>query len=378
MGAIRLFLALAVAQGHIHAQLLLPAHLNTNGKLALGVNAGYAVAFFFVISGFLISFVLEEKYDRPGGVAAFYRARVLRIYPLWWCLYLIVPIVIGDGIWGFASSRHVYDLLSGFFLFGSDWLLCFGTYPQAYTVPTPHGLEPGWSLAAEMTFYLIAPFVLRSWFLPLVILAASVGARAVLVDHFPQSRDIGLWDIWCYYFFPSIVFYFMLGHLGRQFHKRFALSARVSWAGLALSVLLCLLQDGRYGYDNAYFFSAILVFALSLPAIFDASKENQLCNFLGNLTYPLYLVHGTVLALLAGSEWVQQVVQFIAEGLPGHRPLFVLIKAAMISGAIWITVLLAAAAVHFAIEKPAIGVCRRTLAMLDRARSLPARVAAGS
>ncbi len=375
MGAIRLFLALAVVQGHIHAQFLLPAHLNTNGKLALGVNAGYAVAFFFVISGFLISFVLEEKYARPGGVAAFYRARALRIYPLWWCLYLIVPFVTGGGLWQFAASRHFYDLLSGFFLLGSDWLLSFAAYPEAYTAPTPHGLEPGWSLAAEMTFYLFAPFVLRSRILPLLILAASVVVRTVLVGRFPQTGNLPVWNSWCYYFFPSIAFYFMLGHLGRQFHKSFSLPAAAGWVGLAVAVLLCVIQDGNYPYDNAYFFLAIVVFAMSLPAIFNASKDNRVCNVLGDLTYPLYLVHGTVLALLAGSERVRQAVYFIADGIPGHRPLFVFAKAAVISATIWIAALLAAGAVHFAIEKPAIGACRRGLAMFDRARPRPTQPA---
>jgi len=206
MGAIRLFLALAVLQSHIYGHFLRPAQLYVNNSLVLGVNGAYAVAFFFIISGFLISFVLEDKYERPGGTAAFYRARALRIYPLWWCLYLIVPFITEGGLWEFVKTHHSYDLLTGFSIYGSDWLLSFKAYPASYTNPMPHGLELGWTLASEMTFYLIAPFVLRSRVWPLVIFAGSVLLRMWLNTKFPPDQKFNEWSNWCYYFFPSTVF----------------------------------------------------------------------------------------------------------------------------------------------------------------------------
>jgi peptidoglycan/LPS O-acetylase OafA/YrhL len=84
MGAIRLFLAFAVLQSHVRTFILVPNQIYVNNTLGLVINGGYAVMFFFVISGFLMSFVLEGKYDRTGGTGDFYRARAARIYPLWW------------------------------------------------------------------------------------------------------------------------------------------------------------------------------------------------------------------------------------------------------------------------------------------------------
>ena len=112
MGAIRLFLAVAGFQSHVKSHFLLAKDIGVS-DITLGVNGGIAVWFFFIISGFLISFVLGDKYDRPGGTAAFYRARALRIYPLWWCLYLLVPFVTEGGLEHFLAGRHVYDLLGG-------------------------------------------------------------------------------------------------------------------------------------------------------------------------------------------------------------------------------------------------------------------------
>lgn len=369
MGAIRLFLALAVLQSHVYGHFLRPVHLYVNNSLVFGVNGGYAVAFFFVISGFLISFVLEDKYDRSGGTTAFYRARALRIYPLWWCLYLIVPFITGDGLFGFIMSRHLYDLITGFFIFGSDWLLSFKAYPDHYTAPMPHGLELGWTLATEMTFYLIAPFVLRSRIWPVVIAVASVFVRILLNIRFPSHTAPQLWDNWCYYFFPSLVFFFMLGHFSRQIYKRIPIPSWMSWLGLGLVGLLCLLQDARFDYENVYFYLAILAFIISLPKIFEITKNNKICNFLGDLTYPLYLSHGVMIAVIEDRcPFVQRTVSYVATALPGHRLVFVYGKGLLISVSFWAAALLLAAAVHFVIERPAARCMRWAYAAYDAAR----------
>jgi peptidoglycan/LPS O-acetylase OafA/YrhL len=369
MGAIRLFLALAVLQSHVTAHFLIPANLSINNGLTLGVNGGYAVFCFFVVSGFLISFVLEDKYDRPGGTAAFYRARALRIYPLWWCLYLIVPFVTGAGLWNFITTRHVYDLLTGFFIYGSDWLLSFRAYPEHYTVPMPHGLELGWTLATEMSFYLIAPFVLRSRAWVLAIFASSILLRMLLNVEFPTETSTTLWISWCYYFFPSLALFFMLGHLSRQLYKKVPLTARGAWLGLGFAALVFLIQDARYSYENVDFYAAILIFAVCLPAIFEATKDNKICNFLGDLTYPLYLSHGVMVAVIEEHvPAVQQAIHYLADTVPGHRLVFVYAKAVIVSVAFWIVALLLATAVHFVIEKPAVRCLRWAFAAYDAAR----------
>src|SRR5438105_988234 len=93
MGAFRLFLAFAVLQSHVRSFILTPNGINVNNTLSLGVNGGYAVIFFFIVSGFLISFVLEEKYWQLGGTQKFFIARFIRIYPLWWSVWIFSACV---------------------------------------------------------------------------------------------------------------------------------------------------------------------------------------------------------------------------------------------------------------------------------------------
>jgi peptidoglycan/LPS O-acetylase OafA/YrhL len=369
MGAVRLFLAIAVLQSHISSHFLVPQHIKASNQIVFGVNGGYAVAFFFVISGFLISFVLEEKYDRPGGTAAFYRARALRIYPLWWSLYLIVPFVTFGSLWGFFANRDSYDLLTGFFLYGSDWLLSFKTYPATYTAPMPHGLELGWTLATELTFYLIAPFVLLSRRWPALIFGGSVLLRMLLVGRFPQDPNTGYFDIWCYYFFPSTVLFFMLGHLSRQLYKVAPLSRRAGWCALGFAVVACVIQDGRYPFDNVDFYIAILLFAAALPAIFEATRDSRVCNFLGDLSYPLYLSHGVLIVVLeTRAMWLPKAIFAAASALPGSSHRAMIVKVDLACMTLWVLALLVAAAVHFAIEKPATRALRAVFAGIGQLR----------
>ena len=83
MGLVRLFLALVVAADHWRTAMLAPHSIPIEDHYKLGFNAGYAVMFFYVISGFLITYTLSRNYthDLPGALS-FYRKRFIRIFSL--------------------------------------------------------------------------------------------------------------------------------------------------------------------------------------------------------------------------------------------------------------------------------------------------------
>ena len=64
-----------------------------------GFNAGYAVMFFYVISGFLITYTLTQNYrwDWPG-IAAFYSNRFIRIFSLYWAMAILALFLIASGL----------------------------------------------------------------------------------------------------------------------------------------------------------------------------------------------------------------------------------------------------------------------------------------
>lgn len=127
------------------------------------------VDIFFVLSGFLISALLVQEFDRLQSINLkhFYMRRVLRLAPalismlLIFCLASLV----------FLTEEHAYknyidSIISLFYL--SNWARAFSIHP-------PDFLRHTWSLSIEEQFYIIWPVVL------LVLLRSSMNRYHVAV-----------------------------------------------------------------------------------------------------------------------------------------------------------------------------------------------------
>lgn len=103
------------------------------------------VSFFFVLSGFLLYRPFVSAHlagDRPPAVGAYFRRRVLRIFPAYWVALTVYLFVLPYAAGGVGLSR-------GFQLYG---------LAQIYTTDLfPTGIPAAWSLAVEVTFYLLLP-----------------------------------------------------------------------------------------------------------------------------------------------------------------------------------------------------------------------------
>ena len=127
MGAIRLFLAYGVVFGH-ECEYAVNFQISCDTGWMLNVIGGRAVVFFYIVSGFLMSYVLDSKYPRTkAGTYQFYKSRFLRIYPLWWAIVVFSTVTL-SAAWLHRSPPGVF---SAIFLFGSDWLVPFAHYPEA-------------------------------------------------------------------------------------------------------------------------------------------------------------------------------------------------------------------------------------------------------
>jgi peptidoglycan/LPS O-acetylase OafA/YrhL len=183
MGVVRLFLAMVVATDHWRLQALHPRHVGLTSYAELRFNAGYAVLFFYVISGFLITYTLAHNYSPDAaGVRGFYRNRAARIFSLYWPLVVVAFIVV-PGAWTAFAAADPADKFTGLFLLGIDWRVAFASYPADHWSAAIGGLHQAWTLGAELVFYLMAPFLMRSWMWAAAILVASVATRyATMTD----------------------------------------------------------------------------------------------------------------------------------------------------------------------------------------------------
>jgi exopolysaccharide production protein ExoZ len=132
----RAFAALAVLV--THSQVLpevLGAHLYTHGLWSFG-QAG--VDIFFVISGFIISAVLQK----PQTVAQFAARRSFRILPFYWLFTLVSALIL---TFGYLTPPSVPALAASYVVLPGDAQPVLGV---------------GWSLEHELIFYAIVSLLI--------------------------------------------------------------------------------------------------------------------------------------------------------------------------------------------------------------------------
>ncbi len=147
---------------------LRPVVVDESGPLARFAAAGpVAVTLFFVLSGFVLSWVYGPAVDDKR---AFARARFARIAPVYW-LALLVALPIGAAA---RSKGIVTDAL------GARSLLLVATGLQAWVPPAAlRWNPPAWSLSCELFFYALFPFVLPLLHRRMSARAGALAAGAV-------------------------------------------------------------------------------------------------------------------------------------------------------------------------------------------------------
>ena len=311
MGFLRLLLALAVAVSH-----------STSARMqGLILPSDLAVQSFFLISGFYSALILHRKYNFQGGTRLFYQQRYLRLAPMYWVA--ILGTFIG-GLYHHYLGNHPMEkfalwneqgshLSAGTLLtlvatqasmFGLDGLMfckvsghplslhltsCWSneTLPAVKFMLVPQA----WSLSIELLFYTLAPFVVRrSVRFQLSIVAITFGLRIFAAYGFGLVHDP-----WTNRFFPFEAGLFLLGSLAYQALGPLEIFARHHGsmrAGLTLfftaSIALYKLIPLPEGIRHWGFLGFVFV---SVPLLFAATSGSPYDRMIGEISYPLYLLH---------------------------------------------------------------------------------------
>ena len=263
---------------------------------------------FFVISGFLISMIIQKEIQKTGtlSILRFWQRRLTRLYPALLvvvaCSLLMASLLIKD------MSPVLYDALSSIFYY-SNWTKIYN-----YVYPGMFGHT--WSLSVEEQFYLLWPvfFVLtlqlnlrkiHTTIILLLIACVSILWRIHLIDQgVPWSR--------VYYALETRMDAFVAGGvLALHFDWLRARANALKWhallnlCALALAILFI---TGRPFDINYFLWQQPLAIILSMAAILllTSSRENflkrffsgKLCVFLGVRCYSFYLWHWPIIWLL--------------------------------------------------------------------------------
>jgi len=351
MGLLRLVLALWVVAMH------------GGGLFGIVIEQAWvAVQVFFIVSGFYMSLILHEKYAAPGTTKLFYSQRWLRLVPPYLAVLALTLAASGLawGWWGHAMPPlrtwldHHQSMTPGTtafltaanaLLIGLNETLFLGLDPAAgrlfwttdFTLSDPMvwhflAVPQAWSLELEIMFYALAPLLVRRS-LPVLgaVLAASLAARATCYFILGLPHDP-----WTYRFFPNELALFLLGAVAYRMYRA-PWRARAS-EGLWIWPLFILLFAVTLAFPfipvrgqlKAWPYFALVT--ITLPFLFAATKNWRWDRAVGELSYPVYLIHFLVI-------WIGQAT-LPAAWLP-HT------TAWAIPGS-----LLAAAAIHHTVTAP--------------------------
>jgi peptidoglycan/LPS O-acetylase OafA/YrhL len=135
----------------------------------------YGVDMFFILSGFLITWILAVEAEATGTVnlGRFYRARTLRLLPAY--LSTILLVLAGSQLFEIAQGNESYRLAHLWPLFLSYTLNIW----IAATAIWPWGVSHFWSLCVEEHFYLTWSAVMKRWGLRRVLRIALFAIPAV-------------------------------------------------------------------------------------------------------------------------------------------------------------------------------------------------------
>lgn len=274
----------------------------------LKAGGGIGVQFFFVLSGFLITYIIYEEKLRQGqlNLKKFYIRRLLRIWPLYYLAVLIsylTPWLAATLGLQVSADGYAPDPWFSFTFLENYKMILTGQHPNV----SP--LTVLWSLCIEEHFYLVWGVLLyfcRLERLPYLLAAAILLANSskiiFLSNHLPTLDLLTNLDLFAYGAIPA---YFLLQRPER-FEKRVAAFGFIQKL-LFVTVLLAVVVVAphvQFRFAEVLTTAVLgLLFSGLLFLIVPGQRpfripESNLLSRLGVYTFGLYVYHTVVIGVL--------------------------------------------------------------------------------
>lgn len=286
------------------AMHLFEAHATSH--LDMIFNHGYlAVDFFFLLSGFVIAYAYDDRWNKIT-VGEFFKRRLLRLQPM-----VIIGMIIG-AIFFYTQDSVLWPTISDVPVWKMLVIMLIG-----FTmIPVPHSLDirgwvemyplngPAWTLFFEYIANILYATVVRKFSnLALSILVFLAGCFLLHMAVTSQHGDvIGGWAIDAtnlHIGFSRLLYPFFAGVLLSRVAKLTYVKNSFVWCSLLLVILLVMPRIGGSEklWLNGLYEALIILFIFPLIVYMGASGDvkgkysSKICRFFGDISYPIYITH---------------------------------------------------------------------------------------
>ncbi len=265
------------------AILVISSHLG-----GFGAHGSMAVYGFFVVSGYLMTLVLNRTYR--FNAKKFWLNRFLRLYPAYYfaCALTLVALIF------WPAQAAAYHAAFNVSLRPIDWFGILAMFPFPFYDAAFRPVPPTWSVGVEIVMY-FALFVFVARRRSYAVISLSIALGYLVLAHWPGVHLDTVGSI------PAALLPFSLGSLIFFAGDRIKLRRRATrWAlaGVGVMWLLNLWAVAAGVDDNLTFYLNLFLSVVLVSLLGQLEIRRKIVRatdkFLGDLAYPLFLVHWTV------------------------------------------------------------------------------------
>ena len=280
------------------------------------INHGYmAVDFFFLLSGFVIGYAYDDRWNKltTGG---FIKRRLVRLQPM-----VIMGMIVGavcfyfqaSGMWPMIKDVPVWKMLM-------IMVIGFTMIPVPPSMDIRgwnemHPLDgPAWTLFFEYIVNLLYAIGIRK--LSNTAVSILVFFAGILLIHLavtsPAGDVVGGWSLdatQLHIGFARVLYPFFAGLLLFRMAKLTHIKNAFLWCSLLIITILGMPRIGGRGlWMNGLYESLSIIFIFPLIVYMGASGKvegkyaTRICKFLGDICYPIYITHYPLIYIYTG--WV--------------------------------------------------------------------------
>jgi peptidoglycan/LPS O-acetylase OafA/YrhL len=310
LNGLRFFAAFAVVITHIELiknALGMKNYWKNHIVFNLG---GLGVYFFFVLSGFLITYLLltEKKRYQDINIKSFYIRRILRIWPLYYFILILGFFILPQ--FSFFKIPYLENSFSENFY--SNLILYILILPNlAFSLfPAVPNIGQAWSIGVEEQFYIIWPWIIhksKNIFKTLFTLIIALIIFKVIILLLGWYYNYSSWYEPLKLFVAMSKFECMaIGGIGAYlvFKKHIIISylnhKLVLWLSIFSIPILILytpniIQDGIHIVYSIIFLT-LIIFISGFNNI--KLLEHPMLNYLGKISYGIYMYHFMIIPFI--------------------------------------------------------------------------------